>query len=160
MQLYHEAVLLNLLEVLLYHQHAAEALEDEMIDLVDVCARKMTLLNARDPSVLPRWFANAKERFDWESTAPTAAQLAQHRAMLGFRACVSAVTVARYLGEHIKHLSVSTMARVMDTHGAPARAGAGAGAVRAEAARSPAHWLFAPIPPHPLAILPRSPKTL
>mmetsp|Transcript_20311 Transcript_20311/g.64900 ORF Transcript_20311/g.64900 Transcript_20311/m.64900 type:complete len:409 (+) Transcript_20311:599-1825(+) len=114
--LYHEAVLLNLLEVLMYHQHAAEALEDEMVDLVDVCARKMTLLNARSTSVQPRWFANAKERFDWESTASTAEQLAQHRAMLGFRACVSGVTVARYIGEHIKHLSVSVMARVLDTH--------------------------------------------
>lgn len=71
-QLYHEAVLLNLFEVLLYHQHCAEALEEEMIELVDVCARKMTLLNARDPSVTPTVYDSAKERFEVEEKQSTA----------------------------------------------------------------------------------------
>lgn len=65
-------MLLNLFEVLLYHQHCAEALEEEMIELVDVCARKMTLLNARDPKVTPAVFDSAKERFEAEDKQSTA----------------------------------------------------------------------------------------
>lgn len=44
--LYHEATVANLLEVSLYHSHAAEACsEDAMLELVDWCHRKMIYLN-------------------------------------------------------------------------------------------------------------------
>lgn len=46
-QLYHEASLVNLLECLLYHSSAVEALGDSIVDLVDVCARRLGGLVAR-----------------------------------------------------------------------------------------------------------------
>lgn len=46
-QLYHEASLVNLLECLLYHPSAVEALGDAVVDLVDFCARRLGGLVAR-----------------------------------------------------------------------------------------------------------------
>jgi zinc finger MYND domain-containing protein 10 len=42
--LHHESVLCNLLEVLLFHDYAAEALGDGLIDLVDYCCRQVSSL--------------------------------------------------------------------------------------------------------------------
>ncbi len=46
-QLYHEATLANLLETVLYHEAAAEAAEESMLDLGDYCYRKLSQLLAR-----------------------------------------------------------------------------------------------------------------
>ena len=44
--LYSEAVLANLLEVCLYHEHACQAMsEDALLELCDWCYRKLTFLN-------------------------------------------------------------------------------------------------------------------
>lgn len=45
--IHHEAVLVNLLEVFLFHSYAAEALGDGLVDLVDYIARRMRELIAR-----------------------------------------------------------------------------------------------------------------
>ena len=42
--MHHESVLCNLLEVLLYHDYAAQALGDGLIDLVDYCCRQVSAL--------------------------------------------------------------------------------------------------------------------
>ncbi len=41
-KLYHEAVLVNLIETVLYHQDVCLSLEDNINDLVDFCHRKLT----------------------------------------------------------------------------------------------------------------------
>ena len=43
--LYHEATVVNLFEILLYHKHVCESLGEKMIELVDYCSRKLTRLN-------------------------------------------------------------------------------------------------------------------
>ena len=48
-QLHHEATVINLLETILFHQDACEALTDASLDLVDYCYRKLTYLTN------PRW---------------------------------------------------------------------------------------------------------
>jgi hypothetical protein len=40
--LYHEATLVNLLEIILYHKHVCSALGENMIELVDYVARKIS----------------------------------------------------------------------------------------------------------------------
>ncbi len=44
--LYHEATLSNLLESIFYHDYAAEAVGDAVIELIDWCARRLIYLNA------------------------------------------------------------------------------------------------------------------
>lgn len=43
-QAYQEAVIVNMLEVFLYHDYAAEALGDSIVDLVDFCMRKVSFM--------------------------------------------------------------------------------------------------------------------
>merc|ERR1719197_1564720 len=43
--LYHEATVINLLEVLLYHKHVCEAAGEDLLDLVDLCMSKSNILN-------------------------------------------------------------------------------------------------------------------
>ena len=45
--LYHEASLINLLEILLYHESSAQVAGDALVDLVDYCYRKLTYLVSR-----------------------------------------------------------------------------------------------------------------
>lgn len=52
MQLYHEATLCNLLEVLLYHASICEVGGDAMLELGDYCVRKVNLLNAGSVQLL------------------------------------------------------------------------------------------------------------
>ena len=43
--LYHEATIVNLFEILLYHKHVCESIGEKMIEFVDYCSRKLTRLN-------------------------------------------------------------------------------------------------------------------
>ena len=40
MCMYHEAAIVNLLEVMLYHRTACESSEDALVELIDYCYRK------------------------------------------------------------------------------------------------------------------------
>jgi len=46
-QLYHEAVIINLLETAMYHSDACEAADDAITDLIDYLHRKLTYLTSR-----------------------------------------------------------------------------------------------------------------
>lgn len=43
--MYHEASVVNLLEVMLYHRTAAESCDDALVELIDYCYRKFLALN-------------------------------------------------------------------------------------------------------------------
>ena len=45
--MYHEATAINLLETLLFHRDACEALSDQAVDLIDYCTRKLNPLVSR-----------------------------------------------------------------------------------------------------------------
>nr|XP_005987147.2 PREDICTED: zinc finger MYND domain-containing protein 10 [Latimeria chalumnae] len=47
MVIHHEATVINLLETVLYHKEACETAEETVLDLIDYCHRKLTLLVAR-----------------------------------------------------------------------------------------------------------------
>lgn len=45
MCLYHEATIVNLMEVMLYHRTAVESSEDALVEMIDYCYRKFIELN-------------------------------------------------------------------------------------------------------------------
>ena len=47
MCLYHEATIVNLMEVMLYHRTACESGEDALVELIDYCYRKFINLTAK-----------------------------------------------------------------------------------------------------------------
>uniref|UniRef100_A0A672NZQ9 Zinc finger MYND domain-containing protein 10 n=1 Tax=Sinocyclocheilus grahami TaxID=75366 RepID=A0A672NZQ9_SINGR len=50
MVIHHEATIINLLETIMYHKESSEAAGDSVLDLLDYCHRKLTLLAGRSVS--------------------------------------------------------------------------------------------------------------
>lgn len=120
---YHEATVINLLEVFLYHKHVCEAAGEKMIDFVDYVVRKLTVLNASASSFRDQLVSNDKPTA--ENAAEFAKQLAsrspieelaQHLKEIEFKVCVSCVAVARFLCESADVMPLSVVSRITDTH--------------------------------------------
>ncbi len=120
--LYHEATLVNLLEVFLYHKHVCESGGEKMMELVDYVVRKLTRLNNTTYSFggqatkVKLSASNAKEyAASLEGRTPLE-ELTQQFQDIDFRVCVSAVSIARFLCEHADVLPLSVVGRITDTH--------------------------------------------
>ena len=125
--LYHEATVVNLIEVLLYHKHVCQAGGERMLELVDYAARKMTRLQSgydfrtHNPEA-----GAAKKSGDASEDARQAAEslasrsprdeLAQHLTEIEFKLCISACSLARFLCEHADSMPLSVASRITDTH--------------------------------------------
>lgn len=117
--LYHEATVVNLLEVLLYHKHICETAGERLLELSDYSARKMTRLNSGydfrqvDPDSKPR---TASEFSEVLMKRTPKEELIQYFTEIEFKVCISAVTVARFLCEHGDVVPISVVSRITDTH--------------------------------------------
>merc|ERR1719356_898835 len=65
--LYHEASVINLLEICLYHRTSCEEAGDALVDLVDFCVRKLRYVMATPNDELVRQVADAREVTEWDS---------------------------------------------------------------------------------------------
>jgi zinc finger MYND domain-containing protein 10 len=119
--LYHEATVVNFLEVFLYHKHVCEALGDRAIELVDFCARKLVRLNggydfrAIEPADRGGE-SNVKDMADELAKRTPKEELSQHLTEIEFRVCIASVSVARMLCEHADAMPLSIVSRITDTH--------------------------------------------
>jgi hypothetical protein len=121
--LYHEATLVNLLEILLYHKHVCESCGEKMIELVDYCARKLARLNGGydfgniDPvSSFSSGETSMKELTEAIDRRTAKDELAQHLTEIEFRVCISSCAIARMICEHSDSLPLSVVSRISDTH--------------------------------------------
>lgn len=130
--LYHQASLINLFEVLLYHKHVCEAGGEMLIELVDYCARKLMRLNggydfsSYDPVQDQQTISslgsaensndNAKKFLEKMEKRTPVEDLMQHLSQIEFRVCITAVAIARFLCEHSDSLVLSVSTRITDTH--------------------------------------------
>uniref|UniRef100_A0A9J8D5Q4 Zinc finger MYND domain-containing protein 10 n=2 Tax=Cyprinus carpio TaxID=7962 RepID=A0A9J8D5Q4_CYPCA len=106
MVIHHEATIINLLETIMYHKESSEAAGDSVLDLVDYCHRKLTLLAGRSVSgEIP-----TEDRV-------THTQLQSD--MLEFEISVKALSVLCYITDHIESLSLSVLSRMLCTHNMP-----------------------------------------
>ncbi|XP_027002869.2 zinc finger MYND domain-containing protein 10 [Tachysurus fulvidraco] len=113
--IYHEATVLNLLETILYHQETCEAAEDAVVDLVDYCHRKLTLLAgrcARGEIHKEKGTAIAEM-----SNMNSIQDLQNQMACLEFELSLKALSVLRYITDHEESLSVIT--RMVNTYNLP-----------------------------------------
>ena len=144
--LHHEEVLVNLLELFLYHDYAATALGDGIVDLIDYCVRRVThlvsLTHARSATAAASPAASSANVFAvlpsevWalpsapasaEAAAAEAAaaaedstaQLRRWRGGATLRLAVTAVALLRYLSDHASKLPLTAQARLLDTHDVP-----------------------------------------
>jgi len=123
--LYHEATLVNLLEVFLYHRHVCEAAGEKMMELVDYVGRKLARLNNTsadfrqhhaEPQQEPLTLDNAKDFAEELASRTPADELRRQCMDIEFRVCVSAVSISRFLSEHADAMPLSVVARISDTH--------------------------------------------
>mmetsp|Transcript_23940 Transcript_23940/g.39924 ORF Transcript_23940/g.39924 Transcript_23940/m.39924 type:complete len:490 (-) Transcript_23940:232-1701(-) len=128
--LYHEATLVNLLEVFLYHRHFCEAGGEKMLDLVDYVGRKLARLNnisadfrqhdlnaQQDPTAGIEISAeNAKQYAEALQSRTPMDELKNHNMDIDFRVCITAVSIARFLSEYADAMPLSVVSRISDTH--------------------------------------------
>lgn len=121
--LYHEATLVNFLEVLFYHKHVCESIGEKMIELVDYSARKLTRLNGGydfrgiDPDTTDLSAEGAAKEFADKLAARTPLdECARYLTEIEFRVCISATAIGRFICENADILPLSVVSRITDTH--------------------------------------------
>ncbi|XP_022098393.1 zinc finger MYND domain-containing protein 10-like isoform X1 [Acanthaster planci] len=116
--LYHEATLVNLLETILYHKEPCEAAADCILDMIDYCYRKITYLIARQESgeeeeeATPTKTSSIEEERGME-------ELKKQDRKLQFDISIKAVSILRYITDHIAELSLSVTSRILNTNDFP-----------------------------------------
>lgn len=108
--LYHEASLLNLIEILMYHESIALTAGDTLVDLVDYCSRKLThLIHKKNKDLWPQ-SADKKELL----TQTDLDLLRQQRVECEFHICTSTISVFQSLTQHRKSLPLTITTRMID----------------------------------------------
>ncbi|XP_053525291.1 zinc finger MYND domain-containing protein 10 isoform X2 [Artibeus jamaicensis] len=112
MVVHHEASIINLLETVFFHKEVCESAEDTVLDLVDYCHRKLTLLVART--------GHGGPPEEEESQYSTPMQELQKQAeLMEFEIALKALSVLRYITDCVDSLSLSTLSRMLSTHNLP-----------------------------------------
>ncbi|KAJ8614488.1 hypothetical protein CTAYLR_000743 [Chrysophaeum taylorii] len=121
--LYHEATVVNFLEVLCYHSHALVACGDAAIDLLDYCARRLAALQARAADFrecalagrVPKGSSAKEVAAELQRLTPSQ-ELATQRRDVEFSASVSCVALVRFICQYLGDLSVGAVTRLIETH--------------------------------------------
>ncbi|XP_068451382.1 zinc finger MYND domain-containing protein 10 [Clinocottus analis] len=115
MVIHHEATIINLLETIMYHKDSCETAGDSVLDLVDYCHRKLTLLLGRAAKEGP----TTRDQHDPKATATTnlMTELQMQSAAQEFEISLKAVSVLRFITDHTE--SISVINRMMCTHNMP-----------------------------------------
>eukprot|EP00003_Mantamonas_plastica_P012728 TRINITY_DN2269_c2_g1_i1.p1 TRINITY_DN2269_c2_g1~~TRINITY_DN2269_c2_g1_i1.p1 ORF type:complete len:332 (+),score=91.61 TRINITY_DN2269_c2_g1_i1:39-998(+) len=105
--LYHEAVIINLLEVIMFHQESHESLDDSVIELVDYCHRKLEFFVNKD---------------NWEESVPTqesgeyedseegrVKELDRQKDVIEFQCALGALSIVRYMTDYMHDLPIGVM---------------------------------------------------
>eukprot|EP01051_Picozoa_sp_SAG22_P013576 SAG22_NODE_1537_length_4188_cov_108.843238_4_plen_326_part_00 len=110
--LYHEATIAALLEGCFFHADAAEAAGERAMEIVDYCARKVNWLINRPPP-------STKARTTKEIIAEAEDEVESLRVQaeeINFNCAMVALTVLRYLTDHMHSLHVSVAQRLVKHH--------------------------------------------
>ncbi|NXP59467.1 ZMY10 protein, partial [Chloropsis cyanopogon] len=104
--LHHEASIINLLETVFFHKEICESAEDSVLDLIDYCHRKLTLLAAGGTKAPP--------------AAPVPPQELQEQAeVMEFGISLKALSVLRFITDQVDSLPLSALTRMLNTHNLP-----------------------------------------
>jgi len=109
---YHEASVINLLEICLFHRTTCEEAGDALVDLVDFCVRKLRHLLATPNEVLVPQVASAKEVADWDAVRALDQQFDECE----FQVCMCCISVIRFLTDHRVALPIAVTTRLLETH--------------------------------------------
>lgn len=111
--LYHELIVISLLENVLYHESSCESLGELVIDLIDYCVNAVTQLIGLCHSGFNERTSDSKEEI-----LPVDEVKNQMNDIL-FNIGMKAITILSYLSDKISSLSVSSARRMTQTHDLP-----------------------------------------
>ena len=120
--LYHEATVVNLLEMVCYHGHIVGALKDSAVDLVDYVARRLAALQCKADEFREAALADKLQGLAAKEVAAKLAaqspedELKRQALDIEFSLSVACVGIARYLCQHVSDMSVSGASRLLDHH--------------------------------------------
>ncbi|XP_028397548.1 zinc finger MYND domain-containing protein 10-like [Dendronephthya gigantea] len=110
MVLFHEVSLISLLETTMFYKESCEAAGDNIIDLVDFCHRQIACLIARE---------ECDDENKNQEMNSTVKELVDQAEEIRFNVSVKAVSILRYILDHMSSLSLSVMTRILNTHDIP-----------------------------------------
>ncbi|XP_041836399.1 zinc finger MYND domain-containing protein 10 isoform X2 [Melanotaenia boesemani] len=110
MVIHHEATIINLLETIMFHKDSCEAAVDALLDLVDYCHRKLTLLASKATK-------ECGSTYDQHKVKSSIEELQKQSAALEFEISLKAVSVLRYITDHTD--SISVINSMLCTHNTP-----------------------------------------
>nr|XP_060487081.1 zinc finger MYND domain-containing protein 10 isoform X5 [Panthera onca] len=120
MVVHHEASIINLLETVFFHKEVCESAEDAVLDLIDYCHRKLTLLVARSSRGGPPEEEECQSSTPMQLEHHVAPQELQKQAeLMEFEIASKALSVLRYITDCVDSLSLSTLNRMLSTHNLP-----------------------------------------
>jgi hypothetical protein len=107
---YHEATLANLLECLFYHKDAVLGSGDMLIELVDYCQRKINyLLLTHEPEMHKKSIQEIGKMTEKEV-------FEEQKKDIQFNICFCALTIFRYITDHVSIISPSILNRILHVH--------------------------------------------
>ncbi|XP_078066271.1 zinc finger MYND domain-containing protein 10 [Mustelus asterias] len=110
-EIHHEATIINLLETIFYHKDVCDSADDTVLDLADYCHRKLTLLAAR---------SDGCEKEELNRSSPASLEELQKQSQeLEFDISLKALSILRYITDHIDSLPLSVQTRLLNTHNVP-----------------------------------------
>eukprot|EP00053_Salpingoeca_punica_P010885 m.97285 g.97285 ORF g.97285 m.97285 type:complete len:466 (+) comp15523_c0_seq2:65-1462(+) len=118
MTIYHEMTVISLLEAVLYHREACESAGDTIMDLADYAYQSVASLLQSDQRSKSSSKKGKKGAADYVNMSGQQ-QLDEQTETLPFDISTKAVSILRYISDHITHLPLSCMTRLLNTHDAP-----------------------------------------
>ncbi|KAJ3293674.1 Zinc finger MYND domain-containing protein 10 [Rhizoclosmatium sp. JEL0117] len=101
--LYHEATLVNLLEIIFFNKEAVMQAGDLLIDLVDYCSRKMAYLTTwTAPEEPPRLDQSDRDA------------LLKNHSDLNFAIAINSLSIFRYITDQCSDISLAVLTRILN----------------------------------------------
>lgn len=120
MGMYHESSVCNLLEVMLYHRTACESSEDGLVELIDYCYRKFVKMTGR-ANEIERAQNKKPEQQDAKKVINETHQQTLKRQSddIEFNCTMSALSLIRFITDHLNDLSVPIVHQLMENNDMP-----------------------------------------
>ncbi|NWV98255.1 ZMY10 protein, partial [Machaerirhynchus nigripectus] len=122
--LHHEASIINLLETVFFYKEICESAGDSILDLIDYCHRKLTLLAAR--STKAQAVTSAELRAEglaspssMQADAVPPQELQKQAETMEFEISLKALSVLRFITDQVESLPPSALTRILNTHNLP-----------------------------------------
>jgi len=111
--LYHELIVISLLESVCYHDSSCESLSELVVDLIDYCVYSITQL-------IGLWHSGYNQKVvDPKEEIEKSVELGNQRDDIIFNIGMKSITILSYLSDKISSLSISAARRMTQTHDVP-----------------------------------------